>query len=184
MTSRATEIREAIYSRIGALGRYANMQRAAAPQRQPSDLPSCAVYIVSETLRPDGDANAGPPSFTADIVIGISVINGFDDPDSLAGKVDTDIDLIEMKLLADSTFVRFGPSALFEGVSQITRRRYYPPKDGETYFAELRLEMTFQSRVTFEPIVADNFEMLHITARPIQNPAAPPVEIQFDIPQN
>lgn len=45
---------------------------------------------------------------------------------------------------------------LFEGVTQITRRNYWP-NNGETYFAEVRLEMTFQVRVSYPPVVEDEY---------------------------
>lgn len=45
---------------------------------------------------------------------------------------------------------------LFEAVTQITRRNYWP-NNGETYFAEVRLEMTFQVRVSYPPVVEDDY---------------------------
>lgn len=51
---------------------------------------------------------------------------------------------------------------LFEGVTQITRRNYWPA-NGETYFAEVRLEMTFQVRVSYPPVVEDDYLGMRLT---------------------
>ena len=168
MTTQATKIRNAVYDRLATLRGYNSFRKTPVPQVQPKDLPSLAVYIMSENMVPDGDANAGEPHYVSDVTVAISVIRGFDDPAVLAGSIDEDIDAIETKLLTDPKFVGFGPNALFEAVPRIQRRRLYPNagKDGETYFAELRLEMTFQTRCSFEPVIPDNFDGVTISARP------------------
>jgi hypothetical protein len=148
-------------------------------------LPACRVFIVSETMAPDGDANAGEPAFESTIVIAVSVIRGFGDPVALAGDIDKDVDCIETLLLTDPTFVRFGPDALFESITQIRRQRIYP-QDGETYFAQLRLEMSFLSRVSYPPNIKDDFRSIKITGRPLRglpnDEAILPVGADFDLP--
>jgi hypothetical protein len=166
VSTNALAIREAIFVRMQTLPGYAKYRRVLTPQIHPTDLPCLSVSIVSEVMSPDGDENAGEPRFISDTVIGISVVRGFADPVALDGQVDIDVDTIEQKLLTDPTFVRFGPSALFEGVTQITRRRLYP-FEGETYFLELRLEMSFRSRVDFEPQITSPFAGVLMNTVPV-----------------
>jgi hypothetical protein len=169
MSSEATLIRDAIFDRLPALAlNFNKIRKAQIPQIQPDDLPMAAVFIAGENLTPDGDDNAGEPRFVSETTIAVSVIRGFDDPRTLSGEIDQDVDRIESGLLQDPTFVKFGPGAMFEGVSRMNRRRLYPQggKDGETYFAELRLEMTFVTRVDYPPIIPTPFEGVTIKARP------------------
>lgn len=168
MTTLATQIRDAVYSRLATLEGYTSFRKSPIPQLQPDALPALSVFISGETLTPDGDDNVGEPHFEASVTIAVSVVRGFDDPAVLSGAIDADVDAIESGLLCDPTFVTFGPDALFEGVSGIKRRRLYPQsgKDGETYLAELRLEITIRTRVSFEPDIDAAFEGVTITARP------------------
>lgn len=165
MTTAATEIREAVIARLSDLPGYKKLpRRVPLPQQQPSDLPQLSVFIMGERLTPDGDANAAEPSFVTEITIGISDMRGFATTDVLDGQNDTAVDAIEERLLCDPSFTTKGPDALFEAVTGITRRRLYP-QDGETYFAELRLEMTFRLRVDYPPNVPDAFLDMAVTLK-------------------
>ena len=173
MTTDATALREAIIGRLATLPGYKKLpRRVPLPQQQPSDLPQLSVFIMGERLTPDGDAGAGEPSFISDVTIGISDMRGFATPAVLDGQNDAAVDAIESRLLTDPTFTRKGDRSrseddplrypLFEAVTGIVRKRVYP-QDGEAYFAELRLEMTFRTWVTFPPVVCDAFESVAIT---------------------
>jgi Uncharacterized conserved protein (DUF2190) len=50
---------------------------------------------------------------------------------------------------------------LFEGITGATRRWVFPT-EGETYFAELRLELTFRHRADYPPVIADDFKTFHV----------------------
>lgn len=164
MTTAATRLREAIITRLAELPGYNDeIRRTPNPQLQPDKLPSLSVYITGERLTPDGDDNAGPPAFESEITIAISDVRGFEHPTVLDGSVDAAVDLIEATLLTDMSFVGFGENAFFEAVTGITRRRMFP-QNGETYFAELRLEMTFMLRVGFDPVITDDLEQVEITS--------------------
>jgi hypothetical protein len=191
MTTTATAIREAIYSRLSTLPGYAKVRRELTPQLQPSDLPCLSIAIVSEDMVEDGDANTGEPHFITNITIGISVARGFDNPVTLAGEIDSDVDAIETKLLTDPSFVPPSTSypppveaepALFEAVTRITRRREYP-FDGEAYFCELRLEVTFETRIIFIPLTPDEFQKVRMTSYPIGHPDAPIITSEFELDQ-
>ena len=193
MTTDATRLREEIIARLDTLPGYKKKaRRTPLPQQQPSDLPQLSVFIMGERLTPDGDAGAGEPSFNAEITIGISDMRGFATPAVLDGQNDAAVDAIEERLLTDPTFTRKGdPSrdeddplreALFEGVTGITRRRIYP-QDGETYFAELRLEMTFRTWVTFPPNVTDDFLSVAISLKRPGHPAPMSPTLILPVPQ-
>jgi hypothetical protein len=54
--------------------------------------------------------------------------------------------------------------------------------DNETPVLELQIDITVDLGVAiFKPVITDMLERVHVTARPIQNPDAPPVEMQWEI---
>ena len=89
---------------------------------------------------------------------------------------------LQPALLTDPTFVSLGADALFESVERVTRRRLFP-KDGEAYFAEVRIEFTFLHRVVFEPVVDDDYAGATVTAKPLGFDAdAPYTKFTIDPP--
>jgi hypothetical protein len=185
MSSAATRIRDAMFDLIKETGWYKDHQKAPVPQRQPSELPACAVFRLSETMSADGDANAGHPQFMSEIVIAVSIVRGFDDPEVLEGQAEVDADAVEKLLLCDQVFTRTGADCLFEALTQVTRRNYFPAKDGETYFVELRLEFTFQRAVDFEPTFDTPFNEVRMTTRPVPStPSTPRITTNIAVPQD
>ncbi|MCX4195106.1 hypothetical protein OMR07_05585 [Methylobacterium organophilum] len=183
MTTAAWDIREAIIERLSDLPGYKALpRRVPLPQLQPSDLPRLSVFIMGERLTPRGDAGASAPSFTCEITIGISDMRGFAATDVIDGQNDAAVDAIEERLLCDPSFTQKGPDALFEAVTGITRERRYP-QDGETYFAELRLTMTFRVGFDYPPIVPDRFKDMAVTAKRPGHPGAPEPTIIIPVPQ-
>lgn len=181
MTTLATRIRDAAYDRLSAIPGYAKKRKTQVPQIQPEQLPSLSVYITGENLSPDGDGNVGEPRFEAETTIAISVVRGFAENGELMGDIDADVDAIEARLLSDPTFVGFGPGVLFEAITRISRRRLFP-QQGETYFAELRLEMTFLTRVSYPPIVTDDLDRVRITTRQLgSGPDTPALMTEIDL---
>jgi hypothetical protein len=183
MTTAATAIREAIIERLSDLPGYKALpRRVPLPQLQPSDLPRLSVFIMGERLTPDGDANEGDIRFVSEITIGISDMRGFATPDVLEGQNDTAVDMIEARLLCDPEFTEMDPDGLFEAVTGITRQRVYP-QDGETYFAELRLQMVFQKRVEFAPEILDTLRRVAVTTRPASSTDdVPPIKTRINLP--
>lgn len=194
MSTDALRIRDAIVERMQAIPGLpvTTLRTQPVPQLQEDELPGLLVVIMGETLTPDGDANAGEPHFEADITIGISIVEGYGTPEQIDGDVDEMITLIENALLTDPTFVRGVDPAkakddperypLFEAVTRIQRRRLFP-QEGEMYLGELRVEITFTKRVSFEPVIPDVLEHVVITARPAgAGPGTPPIGLTIDIP--
>ena len=55
---------------------------------RPEYLPYLGVYIIDETMTPDGDGNAGPVKFIHNARIGFSVMNANNDHDALEVNLD------------------------------------------------------------------------------------------------
>lgn len=182
MTTYATAIRDAIYDRVSLLPGY-TFQRQPIPTLSEEDLPTLTVWIVNESLVPDGDANAAEPKFEATSTIAVSVVRGLQDPSVLDGQIDADVDVIEELLLTDPTFVNHSPDnpAAFESVRGITRRRVYPPH-GDTFLCELRLEFQFFNRISYPPVVTDDLATVAVTATVVESNRPQPVVARFSIP--
>ena len=192
MSTDALRIRDAITDRLKVQPWLTlnTVQNQPLPQLQPDELPGLLVVIMGESLTPDGDANAGPPRFEAQITIGISIVEGFESPEQLDGDIDEKITLIETALLTDPTFVRgLDPSKprghpdrepFFEAIERIQRRRLFP-QDGETYFTEARLEIVFVKRVQYDPAVLDRYAKTVLTARLAgSSPNSPSLSVVID----
>jgi hypothetical protein len=184
MTTIATQLRDDIYQRLESLAGYEARRKTPVAQLQPNNLPCLSTFILGEQLQPDGDPNAGELKFVSTVTIGISVVRGFDDPATLSGDIDSDVDRIEDRLFTDPEFISFGPNALFESISSVNRRRLYP-QNGETYFAELRLEIAFVTRVAFEPSIPDQFEDVNVTGKVVGgSPQTMPMRGRVELEQD
>lgn len=231
MSTPALAIRDALFQRLDGWPGYTEFKRSPHVTVQPDKLPSLAVYLMGETMRADGDANAAEPKFISDVVIAISVLRKSGDATVIEGELDADADAIEASLLSDMTFVHFGGAyaepvgetwvvddpifwdrtarratnapdgnvlmgtvlrpergiaywkvaGLFEAVSQVTRRHFFP-QQGETYFVELRLEMTFQVRVNFDPVVPDWYLKMRLKTQQLSaDPDSPQINTVIDV---
>lgn len=151
------------------------------PTLQPQHTPSLTISLISEEKNADGDDNVAEPRYEFRAVVGISVLKGYEKPEDLDDWVADEADAIETLLLTDTTFITFDPQhCLFEGVPRITRDRFFP-QGGETYWCEMRVEMTFRGRVSYPPRVDDDYLGGKITARPAGNgPDTPGIDVKFD----
>lgn len=194
MPSSSTQIREAIIERLTAQDwlPVKAIRRQPRPMIQPANLPALLVILVDETETPEDEPNTGPPRFMSEVTIGISVVVGQQPPEQLDEDLDDLVDRIRSHLLTDPSFVRgIDPGRdeddperypLFEAVSKVRRGRVFP-QDGETYFAEGRLEISFLFRTHYEPVIPDVLERVEITARPAgAGPGTPGIGLSIDIP--
>lgn len=194
MSSEATKIREAIIERLTNQDWLPvnGFRRQVKPQLQESDLPALLVVIADELESPEDEANCGQPRFMNEVTIGISYCVDEMPPECLDEVLDAATNGIRKRLLQDPTFVRgIDPAKaeddpdrypLFEAVTKIRRGRLFP-QEGATYFAEGRLEITFQFRTAYDPDIEDVLEHVVITARPAgAGPGTPQIELQIDIP--
>lgn len=194
MSSESTKIREAIIERLTGQDWLPvnGFRRQVKPQLQESDLPALLVVIVDELESPEDEANIGQPRFMNEVTIGISYCVGYLPPDELDQALDAATNGIRKRLLQDPTFVRgVDPSKalddpdrwpLFEAVTKVRRGRVFP-REGASYFAEGRIEMTFVFRTSYDPDIDDVLEHVVITARPAgAGPGTPPIGLSIDIP--
>lgn len=159
-------LRDAIAARlhIPAAG-YKTLRKTIVPQLQPDQLPALTVIVADGSATPDGDGNAGEPRFVEDDTIGISVTRAVEDPAVADGEIAAEVERIKDRLFTDPSFVNFGPDSLFESIVSIKRRWLFPPA-GETYWVELRLEITFRGRTFYPPAVPDDYRELGVTYAP------------------
>jgi hypothetical protein len=194
MSSEATKIREAIIERLTGQDwlPVTGLRRQARPQLQETEIPALLVVIADELETPEDEANIGQPRFMNEVTIGISYCVGYLPPEQLDEALDAATNGIRKRLLQDPTFVRgIDPSKaeddpdrwpLFEAVTKVRRGRLFP-QEGATYFAEGRLEITFQFRTSYDPDIDDVLEYVVITARPAgAGPGTPPIGLTIDLP--
>jgi hypothetical protein len=194
MSSEATKIREAIIERLTNQDWLPvnGFRRQVKPQLQEEDLPALLVVIVDELESPEDEANCGQPRFMDEVTIGISYCVDEMPPEDLDAALDAATNGIRRRLLQDPTFVRgIDPSKamddpdrypLFEAVTKVRRGRLFP-QEGATYFAEGRLEITFQFRTAYDPDIDDVLEHVVITARPAgAGPGTLAIGLKIDIP--
>lgn len=172
----ALEIRTAILALLEPMEAWAVVRHTPQPDYDTSKIPALGVFVIAEQDSPDGDANAGAIRFEEEIGIGVSILRGLKRPDDLDVDLELDNDAVRTLLFTNTDFTRHGPNGLFEAVNRIqTTRRY--PKEGESYFAELRIEMQFIKRLVYSPVLTDDYDGTHLTVRPLQNPEAPTIEV-------
>lgn len=194
MPSEATKIREAIIERLTGQDWLPvnGFRRQVRPQLQEEELPALLVVIADELESPEDEANTGQPRFMNEVTIGISYCVGYSTPEDLDEQLDRATNGIRKRLLQDPTFVRgIDPSKavddpdrypLFEAVTKVRRGRLFP-QEGASYFAEGRVELTFQFRTAYDPDIDDVLEHVVITARPAgAGPGTPPIDLTIDIP--
>lgn len=168
MTTIATMIRDQAMIRLKKLtpdgGSWKSFRKIALPTIEPNQLPCLGVYILRESLNPDGDANVGPPRYIADVTIGISIIDEGNKSYALEGSIDSLVDQAEDTLLQDITFLGMtdaNNNPIIEAIPQITRTYNFFEKS-ETYMMECRLQMTIQYRCFFEPLAPNYLETIAI----------------------
>lgn len=196
MSSLARQIQEAAFSRIvKAMGSQFKATRKTPLETFEVDkLPALAVYLLRETLTADGDANVGEPRFKGEALLGIGLIDSTSDPKVVDGYLDYLLDAIEETLFSDPSFVRLNtpdsPTGvpLIEGFPQMVRTPTYH-KDGESYYLEMRLQVSCSYRCYFPPNAPNALTEVAVTVQPFGpgpsgQPAEPPdtTQLQIDLP--
>lgn len=185
MSQYATNVHSATYDLIvsGMGSKFKRYRKVPMLQFNPDDLPSCAVYITRERRVPLGDANHGPPSFRHELTLSIAAAMAMrrQEQDELS-ILEERFDEIDVLLLRNPTWV-----AMTEGIQSVDRQSQYS-KAGDTPVAEIKIEMVLTFNTIYEPIVDDDFEVLHVETRYPDSDVNPAevqqVVVQYDIPQN
>lgn len=142
----------------------------------PNLLPFLGVYIMDETMLPDGDLSAGFYDFIHSLRIGFSVIIANNDQDAAEQQIDAAFWRIMHVLWTDQyllnvidttnydTGISTPDNVRIEGVSRGVRRHVFGTAqfNNETPLAELQYDVTVQYRSMWWPTITDDFNELAI----------------------
>lgn len=185
MSSISTYIRDAMFTRINTLYPWKSTRKAPAPTLQVSDVTALGVFLLRETMNPDGDANTGPPRYIVDAFISVAVVDLATDPEVLEGSVDAKIDNIRDTLLRDHTFIDLrwtDGSAIIDSIPSITRT-YQFPTNGEAYFLECRLQFQVRYFCYFDPIAPNALLEVDVDTQPFDGTVSPAYTTSIPLPQ-
>lgn len=151
---------------------------------QPDQLPYLGIYLVDETMVPDGDANAGCVRFSHTARIGFSVIIANNDPVVAEQQSDQAYLLLMRIMFTDLHFMQVienlhnEEGVMVESVTRGTRRHIFgsPQNTNETPFVELQYECSFFFRTEWYPDITDTLDQINVTAQPVT--ASDPAGIQ------
>jgi hypothetical protein len=164
------QIRDGAYDRIvKAFKPFKSVRKIPMTPVQPDQVPALGVFFVNEDMGPDGDDNVATPRFISDVVIGISVLDTATKSDVLEGSIDKVGSAILDTLLCDPTFLDLRDvttnQPIIESIPRI-KRSHSVQKNGEAYYLELQLQMTFRYRCYFEPVAPNLLTTVAVTVQP------------------
>lgn len=168
MTVYATEIRDKAHEIVTALGLFETARVVPTFQWQPEQAPAIGIYLRREQMTPDGDENAGEPTFLHSVIIGVSILTRADDPEQLVTVTDQPANAVIAELLTNTDFL-----ALIEGVTSIDQSPMYAP-NASAYITENRIEFTVAFRTDWPPQVASEYTGATLSTRPLGASAATP----------
>jgi hypothetical protein len=144
---------------------------------QKEQLPVLGVYLIDETMVPDGDGNAGHIAFVHTSRIGFSVIIANNDPVASEATLDRAFWALMNGLWRDQYLTNlldtYNPdlaagtpdNVRFESVERGVRRHLYGAvgQNNETAVAELQYDVSIKYRSEFGPVIEDDLEEIDIT---------------------
>jgi hypothetical protein len=149
---------------------------------QTDQIPLLGVYILDESMAPDGDANAGEIRFIHSCRLGFQAIIRNNDPPASEQKLDEIFWAIMNVLWRDQYILNmldtFNPNlgagnpdnTRIEGISRGVRRHKWGASGAanETPIAELQYDVTFTYRSNWPPEITDDLLRIHLeTAFPL-----------------
>jgi hypothetical protein len=178
-------VRDAIYDRVKAMPFFAtfSFSKNKMMRVQTGDLPYCGIYLINELLLPEGDPNAGDIRLRDSARYGFSVIVVDNEGEDGEATLDQALKAITNGLLCDTTLTGFNRQ-LMQGITRIESTNVYGSValDNETPVLEKQIDMTVDlGTAIFKPTIVDDFNTFHVDARPIQNPDAPVVEMEWNM---
>lgn len=140
-------------------------------------IPFLGVYLLEESMAPDGDANAGEIKFIHTVPIGFQIIMKNNDYNVLLQMLDQATWFIMNQLLRDDTFTNRWQTNLpdntqFEGVARgrIRERWGTTAQTNETPVGERQLELVFTFRTNWYPTDFPDLERITIRGAPEGSP--------------
>lgn len=133
-------------------------------------LPYLGVYIIDETMLPDGDANAGHIRFNHSLRIGFSVMIANNDQVAAELQIDAAFWRIMNRLWPDQHIMNLLASSnpdntRIESITRGSRKHVFGTSglNNETPLAELQYDVTIFHRTGWPPIITDDLEEIDIT---------------------
>lgn len=179
--SDAVLLRDEAYNRVRKIDGIKTLQKAPILQFNSDGLPMVGLYIARDQGSALGDAVVGQPRFRCILTLGIAVVTKAvpAEGEHIADKL---LSRIMQALLNDATFRK-----QFDGVTGYSRVNQFPAQ-GETFFAQVRCDLSIQYETDYPPLIVDDFEVIHfetdLETRPVGNTGvATPIHRQYDVPQ-
>lgn len=167
------DIRDAMYNVVTADSYFATgwtFRKTKMKPVQADLIPYLGVYVVSETMVPDGDANTGCIRFNHTGRIGFSVIQANNDADQLEHMIDGSYWKIMTLLWTNAklmnVLVNNNPENVgIESILQGSRRHIFGSTgaNNETPFAELQYELSCFCRSEWYPDITDTLDEIDVT---------------------
>ncbi|MHC2894831.1 hypothetical protein ACVIU4_005985 [Bradyrhizobium barranii subsp. barranii] len=171
-------IRDVFYDVLAADPFFANYTKRKNKmlQVQPEMLPYLGVYIIDETMLPDGDANAGYIGFSHTLRIGFSVMVAHNDQVIAEATIDAAFWHIMKRLWTDQYLMNMIDTRAYpggvgnpdntriEGITRGTRRHVFGNAqfNNETPVAELQYDVSCFYRTIWEPEITDELLEIHV----------------------
>lgn len=152
---------------------FATYKKTPMLKVMPADLPRLSVYLLRDRGDVDGDF-ASDPHFLVRVTLAISAAQEATDDEADLLWLERQTGLVKELLLATPSF-----QALFEGVSSYDRKLKWT-MIGETMLAEYEIEMTFDFRYRYPPIVPDTLNTVNIQAQLADPTATPQPSLEID----
>jgi hypothetical protein len=139
---------------------------------QHDQLPFLGVYIVSETMLPDGEADQTDIKFIHTLVVGFSVMVAINDQDAAEKQIDAAFWRINNRLLIDENqnifnvwFPTNPDNTKIESVTRGVRRHVFGASqlNNQTPLAELQYDMSVNYRTMWDPVITDDLLEIDVT---------------------
>jgi hypothetical protein len=187
----ALDIRDAFFNVLDAdayFSAYTRRTNKMLPV-QTDLIPYLGVYLVDETMAPDGDPNAGCVRFLHTVRLGFSVVQANNDAYALEHSVDAAWQHILATVLTSASILNVWESgnpegALIEALTRGVRRHVWGTAQGrnETPLCELEWSLSATYRTEWYPDITDTLNEIDVTAS-IDNAdinVIPPVKVVYD----
>jgi hypothetical protein len=173
----AYDIRDTFFNAVSVDPMFASFttRKTKALPVQPGLIPYLGVYLIDETMTPDGDANAGMIRFSHTARIGFSVIVANNDPEAAEKTSDqaflkimallfTDLHVMNV-LQNDTAGYNNVENVAIESITRGTRRHIYGATgtNNETPFLELQYDVSAFFRTEWYPDITDVLDEINVT---------------------
>jgi len=139
------------------------MRKTKMLQVQHQLIPYLGVYLIDETMTPDGDFNAGDIRFCHTVRVGFSALIAQNDEASARASLDAIFWHIMIRLWRDADLTNMITSSMpdnvrMEGITRGTRRHVYGDAglNNETPVAELQYDVSVFYRSEWFPTITDD----------------------------